>query len=70
MACTTRFTQGIDRMHMRFIVMKEPEYGLLVAMQMMGWVGRDRKKSYVFVVDTNGGQIFTNCNLTSSSVVK
>jgi superfamily II DNA or RNA helicase len=70
MACTTGFAQGVDRPHVRFVVMKEPEYGLLVAMQMMGRAGRDGKKSHAFVVDANGGQIFKNRDLASSSAVK
>ena len=70
MACTTGFAQGMDRPHVRFVVMKEPEYGLLVTMQMMGRAGRDGKKSHAFVVDANVAQIFPTNNLLSSTAVK
>ncbi|KAI9568143.1 hypothetical protein HD554DRAFT_2038970 [Boletus coccyginus] len=70
MACTTGFAQGMDMAHVRFVVMKDPEYGLLLAMQMIGRAGRDGKESHAVVVDTQPGQIFTNWDLTTSNSVK
>ncbi|KAG2340022.1 P-loop containing nucleoside triphosphate hydrolase protein [Suillus weaverae] len=50
MACTTAFAQGIDRSHIRYVVIFRPAYGLMVNNQMMGRAGRDGKESHVFFV--------------------
>ena len=36
--------------HVRFVVMKDPEYGLLVTMQMISHAGRDGKEADAFVL--------------------
>ncbi|KAG1785568.1 uncharacterized protein HD556DRAFT_1314192 [Suillus plorans] len=48
MACTTAFAQGMDRPHVRYVVIFKPSYGLLVNNQMLGRAGRDGKESHVF----------------------
>ncbi|KAG1813024.1 P-loop containing nucleoside triphosphate hydrolase protein [Suillus variegatus] len=48
MACTTAFAQGMDRPHVRYIVIFKPSYGLLVNNQMLRRAGRDGKESHVF----------------------
>ncbi|KIK73276.1 hypothetical protein PAXRUDRAFT_21036 [Paxillus rubicundulus Ve08.2h10] len=53
MACTTAFTQGINRPHVRFVVVFEPDLGLLVTMQMVGRAGRDGVESHAFLVGTS-----------------
>ena len=68
MACTTGFTQGIDQPHVRFMVMKNPNYGLLLTTQMMGWTGRDGERSHAIVVNMETGQSFRG-DLCSHSVV-
>ena len=70
MACTTGFAQGMDRAHVRFMVVKDPEYGLLVTMQMIGRAGRDGKESHAFVIDTQAGQTCRSRSLTASVSVK
>ena len=69
MACTTGFAQGVDRPHVRFVVMKNPEYGLLVTTQMMGRAGRDGKRSHAIVIDSEPGR-FLQGDLASSSAVR
>ena len=70
MACTTGFAQGMDRAHIRFMVVKDPEYSLLVTMQMISCVGQDRKESHAFVIDTQAGQTCHSQSLTASVSVK
>jgi superfamily II DNA helicase RecQ len=48
MACTTAFAQGMDRSSVRYVVISEVEYGLLVVNQMSGRAGRDGKESHTF----------------------
>jgi hypothetical protein len=50
MACTTAFAQGMDRPHVRYVVIFKPSYGLLVNNQMLGRAGRDGKESHVFLL--------------------
>ncbi|KIK72576.1 hypothetical protein PAXRUDRAFT_21830 [Paxillus rubicundulus Ve08.2h10] len=73
MACTTAFAQGVDRAHVRFVVVKDPEFGLLVTMQMMGRAGRDGKPSHAFVVSSKGGIVMPSTGplgLVSSTAVE
>lgn len=69
MACTTGFAQGVDRPNVRFVVMKNPEYGLLVTVQMVGRAGRDGKRSHAIVVDTEPER-FLQGDLASSNAVR
>lgn len=48
MACTSAFGSGVDRAHVRFVVIYEPAYGLISTLQMAGRAGRDGKESHVF----------------------
>lgn len=48
MACTSAFGSGVDRAHIRFVVIYEPAYGLMSTLQMAGRAGRDGKESHVF----------------------
>lgn len=48
MACTTAFAQGMDRPHVRYVVIFKPSYGLIINNQMLGRAGRDGKESHVF----------------------
>ncbi|KAG1844369.1 hypothetical protein F4604DRAFT_1937570 [Suillus subluteus] len=48
MACTTAFAQGVDRSSVRFVVISEVEYGLMVVNQMSGRSGRDGREAHTF----------------------
>ncbi|KAG1725721.1 uncharacterized protein EDB91DRAFT_1254659 [Suillus paluster] len=48
MTCTTAFAQGVDRSSVRFVVISEVEYGLLVVNQMSGRSGRDGREAHTF----------------------
>ncbi|KAG2062648.1 P-loop containing nucleoside triphosphate hydrolase protein, partial [Suillus decipiens] len=48
MACTTAFAQGVDRSSVRFVVITEVEYGLMVVNQMSGRSGRDGQEAHTF----------------------
>ncbi|KAG1846986.1 hypothetical protein DFJ58DRAFT_843305 [Suillus subalutaceus] len=48
MACTTAFAQGVDRSSVRYVVISEVEYGLLVVNQMSGRAGRDGQEAHTF----------------------
>lgn len=50
MACTSAFGAGVDRSHVRFVVMLDPIYTLTGALQMAGRAGRDGRESHVFFV--------------------
>ncbi|KAG1830491.1 hypothetical protein DFJ58DRAFT_736947 [Suillus subalutaceus] len=54
MACTTAFAQGMDRPHVRYVVIFKPSFGLIVNNQMLGRAGRDGKESHVFFLLTRG----------------
>ncbi|KAG1830498.1 hypothetical protein DFJ58DRAFT_848448 [Suillus subalutaceus] len=54
MACTTAFAQGMDRPHVRYVVIFKPSYGLIVNNQMLGRAGRDGKESHVFFLTDRG----------------
>ena len=56
--------------YVRFMAVKDPEYGLLVTMQMIGHAGRDGKESHMFVIDTQAGQTCRSWSLTASVSVK
>ncbi|KAG2045542.1 P-loop containing nucleoside triphosphate hydrolase protein [Suillus hirtellus] len=48
MACTTAFAQGVDRSSVRYVVISEVEYGLMVVNQMSGRAGRDGREAHTF----------------------
>ena len=50
MACTSAFGSGVDRAHIRFVVIFKPAYGFMSTLQMAGRAGRDGKESHVFFV--------------------
>jgi Helicase conserved C-terminal domain len=55
MACTTAFSQCMDRPHVRYVVVFRPSYGLIINNQMLGRAGRDEKESHViFLTDQTG----------------
>jgi hypothetical protein len=58
MACTTAFAQGMDRPHVRYVVIFKPSYGLIVNNQMLGRAGRDGKESHVFFLTVGKGKAF------------
>jgi hypothetical protein len=58
MACTTAFAQGMDRPHVRYVVIFKPSYGLIVNNQMLGRAGRDGKESHVFFLSVGKGKAF------------
>lgn len=58
MACTTAFAQGMDRPHVRYVVIFKPSFGLIVNNQMLGRAGRDGKDSHVFFLTVGKGMAF------------
>lgn len=46
------------RPHIRFVVMKDPEYGLLVTMQMISQAGRNGNEAHAFVLNSQDSAFF------------
>lgn len=52
MACTSAFGVGVDKPHVRFVVIHRPKFNLLSVLQAAGRAGRDGTESHVFFTTT------------------
>ncbi|KAG6369870.1 hypothetical protein JVT61DRAFT_12586 [Boletus reticuloceps] len=48
MACTSAFAQGVDRPNVKFVVVFQPSYGILLHMQEVGRAGRNGAEAHAF----------------------
>ena len=53
--------------HVRFAVMRDPEYGLLVTMQMISHAGRDGKEADAFVLNSQDSALDRKSTRLNSS---